>query len=93
MEESGPTGIIERLKAYGFKTIAMALTDDSVSPDSDEIRSNEKVAIILGTEGAGLPKKVISACDYRVMIPMHLGVDSLNVGAAAAISFWELMKE
>ena len=93
LEESGPSGIIERLKAYGFKTVAMALTDDSVSPDSDEIRSNEKVAIILGTEGAGLPKEVISACDYRVMIPMHLGVDSLNVGAAAAISFWELMKE
>ena len=92
LEESSPIRIIERLNTYGFKTAAMALTADSVSPDSDDIRSNEKVAIILGTEGAGLPKDVISSCDYRVMIPMHLGVDSLNVGAAAAISFWELMK-
>ena len=73
-------------------TVAMALTEDSTSVDNDEIRSNEKLAVILGTEGTGLPKEVIAACDYRVMIPMFHGVDSLNVAAASAISFWELMK-
>ena len=57
-----------------------------------DIRANEKVAVLLGTEGTGLPKDVIAACDYRVMIPMYHGVDSLNVAAASAISFWELMK-
>jgi tRNA G18 (ribose-2'-O)-methylase SpoU len=70
----------------------MALTDDSTSVDNDEIRANKKLAVILGTEGTGLPKDVIAASDYRVMIPMHLGVDSLNVAAASAISFWEIMK-
>ena len=67
-------------------------TDDSTSIDNDEIRSNEKLAVILGTEGTGLPKDVIEASDYRVMIPMYHGVDSLNVAAASAISFWELLK-
>ena len=71
----------------------MALTEDSTGIDNDEIRSNEKLAVVLGTEGFGLPKDVIAACDYRVMIPMHHGVDSLNVAAASAISFWELMKK
>ena len=80
------------MQSYGFKTVAMALTEDSTSVDNDEIRSNEKLAVILGTEGTGLPKEVIAACDYRVMIPMFHGVDSLNVAAASAISFWELMK-
>ena len=70
----------------------MALTDDSTSVDSDEIRANGRLAVILGTEGTGLPKDVIDASDYRVMIPMMRGVDSLNVAAASAISFWELMK-
>ena len=80
------------LNSYGYKTVAMALTDDSTGVDNDEIRSNEKVAVLLGTEGTGLPKEVIAASDYRVMIPMHHGVDSLNVAAASAISFWELLK-
>ena len=71
----------------------MALTEDSTSVDNDEIRSNEKLAVVLGTEGTGLPKEIIKACDYRVMIPMYHGVDSLNVAAASAISFWELMKQ
>ena len=92
LEESQGTALIRRLQSYGFKTVAMALTDDSTSVDNDEIRSNEKLAILLGTEGTGLPKDVIAASDYRVMIPMHHGVDSLNVAAASAISFWELMK-
>lgn len=84
--------LIDVLHSYGFTTVAMALTEDSTSVDNDEIRSSEKLAVILGTEGTGLPDEVISASDYRVMIPMHHGVDSLNVAAASAISFWELLK-
>ena len=91
-EESEGTALIRTLQSYGFKTVALALTEDSTSVDNDEIRSNEKLAVVLGTEGTGLPKEVIAACDYRVMIPMFHGVDSLNVAAASAISFWELMK-
>lgn len=91
-EESEGTKLIETLQSYGFKTVAMALTEDSTSIDNDEIRANEKLAVIMGTEGTGLPKDVIAACDYRVMIPMYHGVDSLNVAAASAISFWELLK-
>lgn len=91
-EESEGITLIRTLQSYGFKTVAMALTEDSTSVDNDAIRSNEKLAVILGTEGTGLPKEVIAACDYRVMIPMFHGVDSLNVAAASAISFWELMK-
>ena len=91
-EESEGLNLIKTLQKNGFKTVAMALTDDSTSVDNDEIRANEKLAVIMGTEGTGLPKEVIAACDYRVMIPMYHGVDSLNVAAASAISFWELMK-
>jgi tRNA G18 (ribose-2'-O)-methylase SpoU len=91
-EESQGTNLIEKIQSYGIKTVAMALTEDSTSINNDEIRANEKLAVVLGTEGTGLPKDVISACDYRVMIPMYNGVDSLNVAAASAISFWELMK-
>lgn len=92
LEESEGTNLIRLLQLHGFKTVAMALTPDSTNVDSDEIRANEKLAVVLGTEGTGLPKEVIASCDYRVMIPMHHGVDSLNVAAASAISFWELMK-
>ena len=91
-EESEGTALIKTLQDYGFKTVAMALTSDSTSVDNDEIRANDKLAVVLGTEGTGLPKDVIASCDYRVMIPMYHGVDSLNVAAASAISFWELMK-
>ena len=84
--------LIGYLQSHGFKTVAMALTDDSTSVDNEAIRANEKLAVVLGTEGTGLPKDVIAACDYRVMIPMYHGVDSLNVAAASAISFWELLK-
>lgn len=91
-EESEGTALINTLQSYGFKTVAMALTSDSTSVDNDEIRANDKLAVVLGTEGTGLPKDVIASCDYRVMIPMFHGVDSLNVAAASAISFWELMK-
>lgn len=92
LEESTGISLISMLQSYGFKTVAMALTTDSTGVDNDEIRANEKLAVVLGTEGNGLPKDVIAECDYRVMIPMHHGVDSLNVAAASAISFWELMK-
>ena len=91
-EESEGTNLIRALQSYGYKTVAMALTEDSVGIDDPEIRKHDKLAIILGTEGTGLPKEVISVSDYRVMIPMHHGVDSLNVAAASAVSFWELSK-
>lgn len=91
-EESEGLNLIKKLQDNGFKTVAMALTEDSTSVDNDEIRANDKLAILMGSEGPGLPKEVIAACDYRVMIPMYHGVDSLNVAAASAISFWELMK-
>lgn len=91
-EESEGLNLIKKLQENGFKTVAMALTEDSTSVDNDEIRANDKLAILMGSEGPGLPKEVIAACDYRVMIPMYHGVDSLNVAAASAISFWELMK-
>lgn len=91
-EESEGTTLISMLRDFGFKTVAMALTEDSTSVDNEEIRSCERLAVFMGTEGTGLPKEVIAACDYRVMIPMYHGVDSLNVAAASAISFWELMK-
>ena len=92
LEESDYPSLMKFLARNGFKTVAMALTDDSVSVDNDDISANEKIAVLLGTEGTGLPKIVIDACDYRVKIPMFHGVDSLNVAAASAISFWELMK-
>ncbi len=91
-ELSEGTALVTRLQSYGYKTVAMALTDDSTSVDNDEIRANGRLAVMLGTEGTGLPKDVIAASDYRVMIPMQHGVDSLNVAVASAISFWELMK-
>jgi tRNA G18 (ribose-2'-O)-methylase SpoU len=92
LEESENLTLLKTLQSYGFKTVAMALTEDSTNIDNEEIRANERLAVMLGTEGTGLPKDVIAASDYRVMIPMHHGVDSLNVAAASAISFWELMK-
>ncbi len=92
LEQSDGLSLIGLLKKNGFKTVAMALTEDSTNVDNDEIRSNDKVAVMLGTEGTGLPGDVISGCDYRVMIPMQRGVDSLNVATAGAICFWELMK-
>ncbi|MBR6396410.1 MAG: RNA methyltransferase [Lachnospiraceae bacterium] len=91
-EDSEGIKVIEALKELGYKTIAMALTEDSVSVGDKEMLSNEKLAVVMGTEGNGLPKEVIAACDYRVMIPMQHGVDSLNVAAASAVSFWEISK-
>ena len=83
------SGVI-RLKALGFKTAAMALTDNSVSIDHPALALEEKLAIVLGTEGDGLADSTIAACDYTVRIPMSHQVDSLNVAAASAVAFWEL---
>lgn len=80
----------ESLKAYGFKTVAMALTDKSIPLDSPTLAAEPRLAIIMGTEGDGLPQDTISKADYTVRIPMHHGVDSLNVAAASAVAFWEL---
>ena len=92
LEQSEGLTLLDILRSYGFKTVAMALTEDSTSIDNDEIRANEKLAVLMGSEGPGLPKEVIAASDYRVMIPMYHGVDSLNVAAASAVAFWELTK-
>ena len=81
---------LNELKELGFKTAAMALCDDSVSIDDPELMSEEKLAIVLGTEGDGLAKSTIANCDYTVKIPMAHGVDSLNVAAASAVAFWQL---
>ena len=80
----------EILHNLGFKTAAMALTDDSVSIDDAKLMAEERLAIIMGTEGDGLPKETIAAADYVVRIPMSHDVDSLNVAAAAAVAFWQL---
>lgn len=85
----GDSGIGE-LKKLGFCTAAMVLSDDSVSIDDEKLMAEEKLAIVLGTEGDGLAEKTISACDYTVKIPMSHGVDSLNVAAASAVAFWQL---
>ncbi len=81
-----------QLHELGFKTVAMALTDNSVSIDDPNLQKEEKLAIILGTEGDGLAATTIADCDYTVKIPMSHGVDSLNVAAASAVAFWELGK-
>lgn len=87
---SWPDGGIQLLKEMGFQTAAMALTDDSVSIDDKNLMAEEKLAIVLGTEGEGLAKHTIATCDYTVKIPMMHGVDSLNVAAASAVAFWQL---
>ena len=80
------------LHDLGFKTEAMALTDDSVSLDDPRLKAEERLAIIMGTEGDGLPQQTIAEADYVVRIPMKHQVDSLNVAAAAAVAFWELTR-
>lgn len=81
---------VEQLKELGLKTAALALTGDSVPIDSPALQNEERLALLLGTEGNGLKQETIAACDYTVLIPMSHGVDSLNVAAAAAVAFWEL---
>ena len=88
--EQWPHPGMERLHELGFRTAAMALRDDSVSIDDPELMAEDKLAIVLGTEGDGLADDTIANCDYTVKIPMSHGVDSLNVAAASAVAFWQL---
>ncbi len=88
--EDWPERGMERLRALDFRTAAMALRDDSVSVDDPALMGEEKLAIVLGTEGEGLSNRTIADCDYTVRIPMSHGVDSLNVAAASAVAFWQL---
>lgn len=81
---------MELLRSLGFKTAAMALSDDSVRIDDPRLMAEDRLALILGTEGDGLAEETIADCDYTVRIPMSHGVDSLNVAAASAVAFWQL---
>lgn len=91
-----PWGYLEKpigyLRELGFKTAAMALKEDTYSIDDPALAREERLAIVLGTEGEGLTDATIAQCDYTVKIPMYHGVDSLNVAAASAVAFWELRK-
>ena len=78
------------LRDLGFRTVAMALRNDSVRLDDPRLAAEEKLAIVMGTEGDGLAPSTIASCDYTVRIPMYHGVDSLNVAAASAVAFYEL---
>lgn len=89
-KEDWPEKGIGLLRELGFKTAALALKDDSVSIDDPDLMSEEKLALILGTEGDGLAASTIADCDYTVKIPMSHGVDSLNVAAASAVAFWQV---
>lgn len=82
-----------QLKELGFITVALALTDRSVAIDDPVLKAPQKLAIIMGTEGDGLSDSVLQQCDYVAKIPMHRGVDSLNVAAAASVAFYELLRE
>ena len=88
--EDWPERGLEKLRSLGFKSAAMALSDDSVSIDDERLNKEEKLCIVFGTEGDGLAKETIARCDYTVRIPMAHGVDSLNVASAAAVAFWQL---
>ena len=81
---------MDLLKQLGFKSVSMALKDDSYSIDDPRLQQEEKLAILLGSEGDGLTDDTIASCDFTVKIPMYHGVDSLNVAAASAVAFWEL---
>ena len=85
-----PDPMLTKIKELGFKTAAMALSDNSVSIDDPKLMGEDKLAIILGTEGDGLAVETIADCEYTVKIPMSHGVDSLNVAAASAFAFWQL---
>lgn len=84
---------MDKLRSLGFTTAAMALCDDSLNIEDKRLLSEEKLAVILGTEGDGLAAGTIAACDFTVRIPMSHGVDSLNVAAASAVAFWQLRKQ
>ena len=88
--DSWPGEGMARLRAMGFRTAAMALREDSVPVDDPRLAREERLALILGTEGDGLASSTIASCDYVVRIPMSHQVDSLNVAAASAVAFWQL---
>ena len=90
LDDDWPDPGLETLHALGFRTAAMALTGQSVSIRDPRLHAEERLAIVLGTEGDGLSAETIARCDYTVKIPMSHGVDSLNVAAASAVAFWEL---
>ena len=92
-DSSDASGAVRMLRSFGFQSAAMALCDRSVPIDDPHVKSAEKLAVVLGTEGDGLSQETISACDWTVRIPMQHGVDSLNVAAASAVAFWELQKK
>ena len=89
-EGEWPGTALEKLKERGWKSVAMALKEDSLSVKDERLCNAEKLLIVLGTEGEGLAEETIEKCDYTVMIPMSHGVDSLNVAAASAVAFWQL---
>ena len=84
---------VEDLHAFGFKNAAMALSDQSIPIDDKRLLQEEKLAVVLGTEGDGLASSTIAGCDYTVRIPMAHGVDSLNVAAASAVAFYQLTRK
>ena len=88
--EQWPHPGMDQLKEMGFKTVSMALRDDSYSIDDPVLRQEDKLAILMGSEGDGLTDETLANCDFTVKIPMYHGVDSLNVAAASAVAFWEL---
>ena len=85
-----PSDAVEYLKTKGFTTAALALKDNSINVTDNALKSADKLALFLGAEGDGLSAQTIDACNYTVKIPMHHGVDSLNVANAATVAFWEL---
>lgn len=87
-----PHEALVRLKELGFTTAALALNDNSVALDDPRLKASEKLALLFGTEGEGLSYQTLEECDYVVKIPMAHGVDSLNVAAASAVTFWELCR-
>lgn len=89
-ENAGTDSGVRFLKMQGFRSVAMALREDSVTIDNPQLNAEEKLAVYLGTEGEGLSPETISACDYVARIPMSHGVDSLNVAAASAVAFWQM---
>ena len=84
---------LDEIKALGYKTVAMALKDNSLSVDDPRLTAEKKLAVIMGTEGDGLADNTIADCDFTVKIPMYHGVDSLNVAAASAVAFYQLGKK
>ena len=90
LREAWPGPGMDQLRAMGFKTVAMALREDSLLLSDPRLQREEKLAVVLGTEGEGLAADTIARCDYTVRIPMSHGVDSLNVAAASAVAFYQL---